>query len=72
MATIMSTLTLLILLASPAWAYVSPWDDCAMWNEDVASVVLCRKAKMGQWRWEQQRLLEELERILEYLNIRPL
>ena len=56
MATIMKALILLLLFASPVMAY-DPWTDCGLW----ANETLCRKARAGQWEWEQQRLLEEQE-----------
>jgi hypothetical protein len=58
----MKTLILLLLFTFPVSAYQDPWTDCNLWGDDIETVVLCRKAKMEQYWWEQQRRVEEQER----------
>ena len=68
----MKTLILLLLFASPVWAggtiggFYSVEDVLREHRDKIKALELRtdnleRKARMSQWRWEQQRLLEEQE-----------
>ena len=53
---------LLLLFASPVWAWNDPWTDCGRrWGADEATISWCRKIKIGQGRYWQQIRVEEQE-----------